>query len=74
MIITKEYAEALIKESVNDARHYAEKKRRDLIGKMLDYYCGRYTDQYIKKRFNARVWQEVPIVNFNIRIEYNTKK
>ena len=66
MIISSSYAKELIKESISQHRFYAEHKRRENIGKMLDYYSGNYTEQYIKKRFAAKVWQEVPVVNFNI--------
>ena len=64
--ITSGYAKELIKESIQEAKAEMERARRRQIGKLLDYYCGKYTDQYIKKRFAAKVWQEVPIVNFNI--------
>lgn len=66
MILNSQFAKDIIKESISAARLYSEKKRRDNVGKMLDYYSGNYTDQYIQKRFAAKVWQEVPIVNFNI--------
>ena len=66
MIISSDYAKELIKASIMDTKLFAERKRRDNIGKMLDYYAGNYTDQYIKARFAAKVWQEIPIVNFNI--------
>ena len=66
MIITSDYAKTLIKESIIETRAYYERLRRIQVGKLLDYYSGKYTDHYIKKRFKAKVWQEVPIVNFNI--------
>ena len=66
MIIGLQGAKDIINSSITNAKQYQEKLRRDHIGKMLDYYSGKYTDQYIKKRFAAKVWQEVPIVNFNI--------
>ena len=66
MIINSDYAKQLIKESVHSARKFNEQIRRKKIGKLLDYYTGKYTEQYIERRFRAKVWQEVPIVNFNI--------
>ena len=65
-MISSSLAKDLIKDSILDLKFFSERKRRDNIGKMLDYYSGNYTDQYIKKRFAAKVWQEVPVVNFNI--------
>lgn len=66
MIISSDYAKQIIKESANVARQHSEKVNRDKIGKLLDYYTGKYTEQYIEDYFKSKVWREVPKVNFNI--------
>ena len=43
-----------------------QKHRRDLVNRYLDYYDGDNTYQYIKDRFKANTFQEIPPSCFNI--------
>ena len=45
--------EDIISESIKDAKLSKQKARRDWVRKMLDYYGGNYTSQYIKEYFNS---------------------
>ena len=65
-MITSDYSNKLIQESISGAKLMKSKQRRRLIQKCLDYYQGSSTDQYIKGRFSAKAFQEVPPSSFNI--------
>ena len=65
-MITSEYSNQLIKESVSHAKLLQQQQRRKLIQKMLCYYSGSGTRQYIKNMFSAKAFQEIPPSNFNI--------
>ncbi len=44
--------EEIIKQSVKDAKQYNQKMRRLWVRKMLDYYGGNRTNQYIEDYLN----------------------
>ena len=60
------YAQEIIAESVSAQKQMIQKRRRDLVNRYLDYYDGDNTYQYIKGRFKASTFQEVPPSCFNI--------
>ena len=62
-----EYIDNIIKESVSAEKLRISKARRRLNHKMLNYYEGSMeTREYIKNKFSAKAFQEVPCSNFNI--------
>ena len=50
-------AEDIIKRSVEEAKLINQQRRRDWVRKMLDYYGGNSTSQYIQNYFNASAFQ-----------------
>ena len=65
--------EDIIKQSVADSKLVTQKKRRDWVRKMLDYYGGNYTNQYIKDYFNSSAFQEIPCYNANFTRRFVNK-
>jgi len=65
-MITSDYSNQLIKESVQQTKLIKSQQRRRHIQKMLCYYSGESTDQYIKDKFTPKAYQEVGFSNFNI--------
>ena len=65
-MITSDYSNKLILDSISSAKMQKSKQRRRLVQKLLDYYEGSSTDQYIQDRFSAKAFQEVPPSSFNI--------
>ena len=63
---TSEYSNNLIKESIQNVKLLNSQHRRKQIQKMLCYYSGESTDQYIKNKFTPKAYQEVGFSNFNI--------
>ena len=59
-------ARQIIDSSIKRQKLEQAKNRRALTYKMLDYYNGDNTEQYVKDRFNATSFQEVPISSMNI--------
>ena len=59
-------ARSIIDDSIKRQKIEQAKNRRALIYKMLDYYNGDNTEQYVKERFSASSFQEVPISSLNI--------
>tara|TARA_R100001594_G_scaffold118642_1_gene153972 strand:- start:1458 stop:2795 length:1338 start_codon:yes stop_codon:yes gene_type:complete len=57
---------ALIHESLKDQKKLFAKSRRDGIYKLLDYYAGDNTTQYIEDRFTTDAFKEVPLAEFNV--------
>ena len=55
----------IIKESVKDTRLNVQKQRREWVRKMLDYYGGNYTSQYIEGYFDSDSFREIPTYNAN---------
>ena len=65
-MITSEYSNQLIKESVVATKLQQSRKRRRSIQKMLDYYSGSSTWQYIEKYYSQNSKNTTPFSNFNI--------
>ena len=59
-------ARSIIDSSIKRQKLEQAKNRRALVYKMLDYYNGDNTEQYVKDRFSASSFQEVPISSMNI--------
>ena len=65
--------EQIIKESISDNKLSIQKNRRDLVRKMLNYYGGNYTSQYIEQYFNSESFQEIPCYNANFTRRFINK-
>ena len=59
-------ANQILMDSQKQAKAELQAQRKDLVYKLLDYYTGDNTEQYIAKRFSAKAYQEVPISSFNV--------
>tara|TARA_B100001250_G_scaffold411915_1_gene441752 strand:+ start:795 stop:2123 length:1329 start_codon:yes stop_codon:yes gene_type:complete len=70
---SKMSAEDIIKKSVEESKLLNQKMRRDWVRKMLDYYGGNATDQYIDKYFNSSAFQEIPCYNANFTRRFINK-
>ena len=70
---SKMSAEDIIKKSVEESKLISQKMRRDWVRKMLDYYGGNATDQYIDKYFNSTAFQEIPCYNANFTRRFINK-
>lgn len=68
------YALDIIKQSIQDIRLNHSKKRRRYVEKLLNYYTGTDTDQYIHKYFDAKSYQEVPLYTINFTKKFIDKK
>jgi len=56
----------IIQDSIKELKLHNAKKREDHIEKLLDYYNGNDTAQYISKMFSAAAFSEIPPVETNI--------
>ena len=65
--------EEIIKQSVKDAKQHNQKMRRLWVRKMLNYYGGNGTNQYIKDYFNSSAFREVPCYNDNFTRRFINK-
>jgi len=65
--------EQIIQKSIKDSKWSAQKQRRNWIRKMLDYYGGNSTNQYINKYFNSSAFQEIPCYNANFTRRFINK-
>jgi len=65
--------EEIIKKSVADTKLTTQRARRDWVRKLLDYYGGNGTNQYIKDYFNSSAFQEVPCYNANFTRRFINK-
>ena len=65
--------EEIIKTSVEEAKLMTQKKRRDWVRKMLDYYGGNATNRYIQNYFNSSAFQEIPCYNANFTRRFINK-
>jgi len=65
--------EDIIKKSTTDAKLLTQKKRRDWVRKMLNYYGGNGTNQYIENYFSANAFQEIPCYNANFTRRFINK-
>lgn len=65
-MITSDQSNELIRESVSNFKLEQSKKRRKMVQKMLDYYAGASTFQYIEKYYSDNSKRTVPFSNFNM--------
>jgi len=61
-----EQATLLIHEALKEQKKLYARNRREAIYKLLDYYAGDNTSQYIEDRFTADAFKEVPVSEFNV--------
>ena len=66
-------AEEIIKKSITESKLSNQKSRREWVRKMLNYYGGNETNQYISKYFNSSAFQEVPCYNANFTRRFINK-
>lgn len=59
-------ANQIVMDSQKQAKASMQADRKELIYKLLDYYSGDNTEQYIAGRFSAKAYQEVPLSSFNV--------
>ena len=65
--------EQIIQESVKEVKLSSQKERRNWVRKMLDYYGGNATNQYIKQFFNSSAFREIPCYNANFTRRFVNK-
>ena len=65
--------EEIIKNSVKEAKQYNQKMRRNWVRRMLDYYGGNNTEQYIDEYFNSSAFKEIPCYNANFTRRFINK-
>ena len=65
--------EQIIQESVKEVKLSSQKERRNWVRKMLDYYGGNATNQYIKQFFSSSAFQEIPCYNANFTRRFVNK-
>jgi len=65
--------EQIIQESLKDFKQSQAKSRRDHIRKLIDYYCGSNTSQYIFKYFDADAFREIPVYEANFTKRFINK-
>ena len=63
----------LIRESIKELKLHNAKKRENYIEKLLDYYNGNDTANYISKMFSAQAFREIPPVEVNITRRFINK-
>ena len=63
----------LIQESIKELKLHNAKKREDHIEKLLDYYNGNDTANYIAKMFSGAAFKEIPPVESNITRKFINK-
>ena len=66
-------AEDLIKESIKDFKADQSRRRRLHVEKMINYYMGQNTNQYITNYFSADTFREVPLYNINLTKKFIDK-
>lgn len=69
----KYLAEDIIKESIKDFKAEQSRKRRHHVEKMINYYMGQNTDQYIDQYFSADTFREVPLYKVNVTKKFIDK-
>ena len=57
--------ENIIQKSVTDSKLASHQARRDWVRRMLNYYGGNGTNEYIKNYFSSSAFQEIPSYNAN---------
>ena len=66
-------AEQIIKESIKDFKKQQSRMRRNHISKLIDYYCGSNTAQYIQNYFDADAFREIPVYEANFTKRFINK-
>ncbi len=65
--------EDIIKQSVAETKQLNQKKRRNWVRRMLNYYGGNATKQYITNYFAASAFQEIPPYSANFTRRFINK-
>jgi hypothetical protein len=71
--MTNMTVEEIIKQSVSDSKLMNQKNRREWVRKMLDYYGGNGTHNYIESYFAADAFREIPCYNANFTRRFVNK-
>ncbi len=66
-------AEEVIKKSIESTKQMNQKARRDWVRRLLNYYGGNDTNQYIKNYFSSSAFQEIPSYNANFTRRFINK-
>ena len=65
--------EQIIQESVKEFKQSQAQARRNHIRKLIDYYCGSSTSQYISEYFDADAFREIPCYEANFTKRFVNK-
>ena len=65
--------EQIIQNSIQDFKQSESKARRDYIRKLIDYYCGTNTSNYIRQYFDADAFREIPCYEANFTRRFVNK-
>ena len=65
--------EEIIQKSVTDSKLASQRARRNWVRRMLNYYGGNGTNEYIKTFFNSAAFQEIPCYNANFTRRFVNK-
>ena len=65
--------EEIIKESIEESKMQTQRKRRKWVRRMLNYYGGNATNQYIENYFSSAAFQEIPCYNANFTRRFINK-
>ena len=65
--------EQIIQESVKEFKQSQQKARREHVRKLIDYYCGSNTGNYISQYFEADAFREVPCYEANFTKRFINK-
>ena len=71
--MTNMTVEDIIKKSITNAKLLTQKKRRDWVRRLLNYYGGNATNQYIENYFTADAFREIPCYNANFTRRFINK-
>ena len=63
----------IIKNSVEGTKQLNQKKRREWVRRLLNYYGGNATNQYINNYFSASAFREIPCYNANFTRRFINK-
>ena len=65
--------EQIIQESVKEFKQSQQRARREHVRKLIDYYCGSNTGNYISQYFDADAFREVPCYEANFTKRFINK-
>ena len=63
----------IIKNSIEGTKQLNQKKRREWVRRLLNYYGGNATNQYINNYFSASAFREIPCYNANFTRRFINK-